>query len=70
MLAILFIYSRSEGFSMHGSEMYLGPCTHGESNWQTAKGLLAGDEAAAELNRGKVDPAILGIFSNKRQSFQ
>src|SRR5215831_17994856 len=64
--ALLFIYRYAIGFSTHGSEMYLGPCTGSRGN----RPRLTRNEAAAEKDRGEVDPAISGLFPHKDKLFQ
>src|SRR5215472_10113280 len=64
--ALLFIYRYARGFSTHGSEMYLGPCTGSRGN----RSKLTQNEATAERDRGQVDPAIGGLFAHKDELFQ
>ena len=46
--------------------MYLGPCTGSRGN----RPRLTRNEAAAEGNRGEVDPAIGRLFAHKDKPFQ
>src|SRR5208282_1102516 len=68
--SLFFIYRSERGISTHGSEMYLGPCALGSSNWKSITEGLAWDQRAAEGNRRDVDPAACVFFAHKSQFFQ